>query len=425
MATSAKKSASDWPAGAANGAFALAIMFVVAVCGQTAQAQTFTVLHSFTDGADGGAPYAGVTIDGGGNLYGTTFYGGTGNNGAIYKLKHSGSGWTVDDLYNFEGGNDGYNPQARVIFGPNGTLYGTTELGSEQINCNGLCGTVFNLAPSINICHSATCPWTHTVLYDFNWNPDARVPGLGDVLFDGSGNIYGTTIFGGPGDSGAAYKLTSSGTESIVYYFGQSDTDGSNPYAGLIFDASGNLWGTTSVGGSGAGYGTVFELVPSGGSWTENIIYSFQNGSDGGFPYAGLIRDQSGNFYGATGEGGSGNGGTVFELSPSGSSWTFTTLYSFTGSSERQCGPRAPLTMDSSGNLYGTTWCDGTDNAGSVFKLTHSGSSWTYTSLHDFTGGSDGSIPFSNVVFDSSGNLYGTASSGGSDAYGVVWEITP
>lgn len=201
----------------------------------------------------------------------------------------------------------------------------------------------------------------------------------------------------------------------MLWSFGQPG-DGREPFSGVIFDRSGNLFGTTFEGGAG-NTGTVFELMPTMSGWTDSIL------SNGGYPIAGLTWDAAGNLYGATSSGGSGGAGTVFELSPSNGSWTYTLLYSFTGGA--QCGPWGTLVMDATGNLYGTTNCLGSDGAGSVFKLVHSGGAWTYTSLHDFTGGSDGGNPEGSVVFDASGKLYGTTSGGGSTDSGVVWEITP
>ena len=171
--------------------------------------------------------------------------------------------------------------------------------------------------------------------------------------------------------------------------------------------------------------GTVFELtyVPGIG-WTEQVLYNFQNAGDGALPFGGLILDSSGNLYGSTRNGGSGGGGTVFELSPSGDTWTFKLLYSFSGVGI-PCGPVATLSMDSAGNLYGTTQCDGIYNNGSVFKLSNTENGWVHTSLHDFTGGTDGGDPVSNVSIDTDGTLYGTASGGGDHGYGVVWMIKP
>jgi uncharacterized repeat protein (TIGR03803 family) len=176
--------------------------------------------------------------------------------------------------------------------------------------------------------------------------------------------------------------------------------------------------------------GTVFQLTLSMSGWTENVLYSFQGGSDGSLPDGGLLFDQSGNLYGTTSDYGSGGGGTAFELTPSNGSWTLNAVYGFSGTSGNGCGPKGALLMDGAGSLYGTTYCDGANNAGSVFKLTYSGGSWTYTSLYDFIGGSDGGYPISNVVSDANGNLYGTTSAGGtgsacSGGCGVVWEITP
>ena len=406
---------------------ALEIAFVLTLAAtQPAQAQTFTVLHNFTGGQDGAGPVAGVTMDGAGNLYGTTDGGGGRSGaGAVYKLTHRGSGWIVNPLYNFTGGSDGANPEARVIFGPNGTLYGTTVAGGEYND-----GTVFNLRPFPTVCKAALCPWMETVLYSFTGGVDGDWPYLGDVIFDQAGNLYGTTANGGANGGGVVYELTPPGgwgTESVLHAFGSSG-DGTHPDHGVVFDNHGNLYGTTWGGGS-TYVGLVFQLVPVTGGWTENILYSFENGNDGGDPMANVIADQSGNLYGATDNGGTGGGGTVFELSPSGDSWTYNLLYSFAGIPGGSCGPWGTLTMDEAGNLYGTTYCDGSYGFGNVFKLSPSNGGWTYTSLHDFCAGglpcSDGNYPWSTVVFDSSGNLYGTASEGGSFALGVVWEITP
>jgi uncharacterized repeat protein (TIGR03803 family) len=259
------------------------------------------------------------------------------------------------------------------------------------------------------------------VLYRFAGGSDGAYP-IGQLVFDPSGDIYGTTFdYLQFGSLGTVFELTPSGggwTKSNVHRFDGSD--GQYPTAGLIFDQSGNLYGTTYYGGT-HGYGAVYQLTPSGSGWTENLLYSFQNGNDGADVAAGLTFDNSGNLYGATSAGGSGGGGTVFELTSSGGHWTPNVIYSFAGSG----GPASSLVMDTAGNLYGTTVQDGAYRAGNVFKLTSSGGGWTYTDLYDFTGGSDGANPFGGVTLDANGNLYGTTESGGANGAGVIWEITP
>lgn len=388
-------------------------------------AQTLTVIHSFSGGAGGISPQAGVTMDAADNLYGTTYYGGTHGYGMVFELKHFGSGWLFTPLYSFAGGNDGANPWGRVVIGPDGALYGTTSQGGGSQACpNGLsnsCGTVFNLRPPARTCATTLCSWTETVLYRFTGASDGGIPG-GDLTFDQSGNIYGSAGCCGTGGGGVVYELRPSGdgwTEAVI-----SSPSGASLAGGVIFDRSGNLYG---VGVNGEfDYGAVYELSPSGPNWTEQTLYSFSAGSDGYVPTGGLIIDPAGNLYGTTVEGGSGRGGTVFQLMPANGGWAFNLIYGLSGTGGyRFPGPWDKLGMDAAGNVYGTTFVDGAHGQGSVFKLTPSNGGWTYTSLHDFTGGSDGGNPISNIVFDANGNLYGTATVGGAYGQGVVFEITP
>ena len=390
-------------------------LLVIALIGSAAppaQAQTFTILHSFA-GPDGKSPYAGVTMDQTGNLYGTTFEGGNtggdcGSNGCgtVFELKPEGSGWILHPLYTFSGP-DGANPTARVIIGPDGNLYGTTGSGGAAD-----LGTVFRLRPPAIACKTALCPWTETVLHSFQGGSDGELPQYGDLVFDQQGNIYGTAPYGGsptPNCSsgcGVAYELTPSNggwTESILYRF-QGENDGGVPFAGLIFDTAGNLYGTTALGGTD--FGVVYMLSPSEGGWTESVIYTFPFDAD---PYGGLIFDQIGNLYGIT------NGPTqdqtvVYELTPAGSGWTFNQLYSF------YVGSFAKLTMDPAGNLYGTLFAADLE----VFRLTPSNGQWTQTG---FTGGV-GDFRYGSVILDASGNVYATASGAGSYGVGAVFEIT-
>ena len=405
--------------GAAAVAMVLASVLTI-VGAQTAQAQTFTLIHTFTGGMDGAAPEAGLTLDKAGNLYGTASAGGTAGAGAVYKLTRKGGAFTLGPLYSFAGGNDGASPIARVVFGPNGTLYGTT---SDQGMGQGVVGTVFNLGPPATVCKAVLCPWNEKVLHRFTGSgSDGFIPGYGDLLFDKSGNIYGTTIQGGANGKGVVFELTPSGgswTESIL--FNMATSSGIYPYNGVIFDQAGNLYGTTYEGGIMSIYGSIFELTPSGSGWTQSTLHTFLEASEGSFPYSGVIFDQAGNLYGTTSFNGPDGAGTVFELSPSNGSWTLTVLHSFAGSE----GPYGGITMDAAGNLYGTTFAGGAHLFGSVFKLTPSGGGWTYTDLYDFTGGNDGGYPFGTVAIDANGNLYGTASHNGSLGYGTIWEITP
>jgi uncharacterized repeat protein (TIGR03803 family) len=268
------------------------------------------------------------------------------------------------------------------------------------------------------------------VLYSFTGAADGLLPWLVDPVFDHDGNLYGTTEAGGQVPAGGVvFKLTPSvgeWTETVIHNFTGTD----HPYSGVIFDGAGNLYGTTTNGGLDA-YGNVFQLAPSGSGWMATDIYDFQGGADGAVPYGALTVDRSGNLFGTTTTNRFFNGGgTVFELSQSGTGWTFALVYGLSGSGSG--GPAGNLVMDGAGNLYGTTYADGTHQFGSVFKLTPDIGGWTYTSLHDFTGGDDGGLPFGGPTMDENGNLYGTTIIGGmqggncpSYGCGVVWEITP
>jgi uncharacterized repeat protein (TIGR03803 family) len=401
-------------------AFALSLLCALTTIAlQSAHAQTLSILHTFTGGGDGGRPYAGLTIDQAGNFYGTTSAGGAGY-GTVFKLTHSGSTWILSTLYAFQGGNDGGYPAARVVFGPNGALYGTTSGGP-----NAGAGTVFRLGPPSHPCLSIHCPWTETVLYRFTGEDDGGSPGYGDLAFDAAGDIYGTTTGGGADCSpyyncGVVFELSRSGgswTESVLHSFSESGNDGLIPYGGVVLDSAGNLYGTTVLGGIDNG-GVVFQLTQSGSSWTETVLHSFGGLNDGVGPIGGLIMDRQGNLYGTTASGpGEGNGGTVYELQPSGDSWNYGILAALSGFG----GPEDAPTMDGAGNLYATSYGGGRSTYGNVFKLTPSGGSWTYTDLHDFNG-HDGADPYGSVLLDAHGNVYGTTSEFG---YGGIWEITP
>lgn len=425
-------------------------VFILLAIAVAAQAQTFQVLHTFTGGADGAIPVAGLTMDRAGNLYGATNAGGnTGSNcqfggeangcGTVFKLARGSSGWVLSPLYAFQDYTDGLFPSSRVIFGPDGALYGVTQSGGEANDCNpgfGTCGIVFRMTPPATACKSFICPWQKSTIFSFN-GFDGDEP-MSEVVFDQAGNLYGTTYGGGGNGNdicfydyngcGTVYELTPSNgswTQTVLHAFPTTGFDGQNPEANLIFDSAGNLYGTAVAGGA-VGLGAVFQLSPSGSGWTDNLLYSFDANSNGIEPEGGLLL-VSGNLIGTTSGDGSGNGGTVFNLTPSQGSWTFNLMYSLSGYGN--FGPRASLTMDTAGNLYGTTVAGGAYGYGSAFKLTPSNGGWTYTSLHDFTGGSDGSYIESNLIMDAAGNLYGVASNGASGSCfrgcGVVFEITP
>jgi len=441
MAASCNRSRSAQDFVLTRGFKSAAIMFFMVAmlaASPAVHAQTFSVIHNFTGSLDGSEPSSGLTIDRAGNLYGSTFEGDAGT-GTTYKLSFRGSGWVVSPLYYYGTQSKGDIPYDRPIFGPNGSLYLTVGFGGigPCVTYNGTgCGAVVNLQPPITPPVSPLVMWLDTPLYKFSGGSDGANPYSGDIVFDQAGNIYGTTFNGGStncgGGCGVVYELVHSGnnwTENVLYSF--SGPDGSHPWAGLTFDQAGNLYGTTSGGGAN-NLGTVFELSPSNGSWTLQTLHTFQ-GSDGANPYPGLIFDAAGNLYGASSSMGPNSGGTVFELSPSGNGWTFNTLYNFTGpNGGLYPGPVANLAFDQHGNLYGTTHLDGAFNFGAVFKLTNNGGVWSYTSLHDFTAGLDGGDPRSNITFDANGNMYGTASEGGTGnpqqcvgSCGVVFEITP
>lgn len=230
------------------------VLALAAISTQTALAQTFKLLHTFSGGAAGANPSAGVSMDRGGNLYGTTTWGGTGSVGTVYRLSKRGSGWVMASLYSFGAGQDGAQPWSGVVIGPDGALYGTTRIGGGNGCGSGLgCGTVFRLTPPATFCKAVSCPWKETMLHRFTGAPDGNGP-YSNVTFDVSGSIYLTTLYGGQYDAGAVVKLVPSHgwTESVLYGFQIANNIGYFPRAGVVLDQAGNLYGTTTWGGTHA-----------------------------------------------------------------------------------------------------------------------------------------------------------------------------
>jgi uncharacterized repeat protein (TIGR03803 family) len=390
----------------------------------TLHAQTYSVIYNFTGGQDGASPSAGLNIDNAGDLYGTAFSGGNGF-GTVFSLAKDNGSWLFRPIYVFGGGSDGAGPTARVVTGPDGAIYGSTSAGGggSCVDSSGFrgCGTVYRITPPPRAPSSVVYNWSSNTIHSFSGNDGASPQG--DLTFDSSGNIYGTTIGGGDESVGVIYSLTQSngGWSQNLLYQVQGNGDGEFPWGGVVFDASGNLYGVFADNGP-YGYGAIYKLSPSGAGWTESTVHGFTfHGSDGAGPQGGFVFDSSGNMYGTTVHDSTG-GGTIFELAPDGGGLSYGVIYGLTGGID--LGPYDKLLMDSSGNLYGTTFGDGQYGYGSVFKLTRTNGGWSYTSLHDFTGGEDGGNPICKLVVDASGNLYGTASGGGEYGQGVVFEVT-
>ena len=407
-------------------AFAATVTTLVALaCTVPVSAQTYQVIHDFNV-EDGLYPFSGLTADGRGNFYGTTYGGGPGNDdGTVYKLSRRGTSWTVTSLYGFTySGSGGYSPIGRIVFGPNGSLYGTTSRGGS--GCGGIgCGVVFRLNPPPTTCPSVSCPWIEHVLHRFADNgQDGNYP-YSEVVFDRNGNLYGTTTQGGtnglgPNGLGTVYEITPSGVESVIYSF-TGEIDGEVPEAPVILDAAGNLYGTTFIGMNGDGGGSAYELSPTQSGFQIHVLHNFYNE---GLPVGGLLFDSLGNLYGTTSSGGSQFGGTVWELA---GGTIFSTLWNIAGTPGN--GPSSSLVMDASGNLYGANFGDYNRDRGSIFKLSFAGGIWNYTDLHDFAGGADGSNPNGPLTIDAQGNIYGTTQNGGTgcngNGCGVIFEIMP
>jgi len=371
-------------------------------------------------------PYSALVFDAAGNLYATTGFGGLSSCeegcGTVFKLSPSSSGWDFTVLYEFSGvPSDGSRPFGQLVFDAVGNLYGATATGGIANF-----GTVFELSPS------ADESWTETVVYKFAGGLDGEGPSASPIL-DAAGNLYGMTAQGGSFKHGMVYELIrqSNGewSKKTIYSF-TGGTDGSRPLGPLVFDAAGNLYGEASEGGFVAsrscpsGCGTVFKLTPiANGEWNLDVLYSFHDTPDGAVPLGGLTFDSAHSLYGVTQGGGSHSFGTIFRVSPnSDGSWSESVLHTFNGPNGNDA--ESALLFDGVGNLYGTTARGGAN--GNVFELSRlADGSWVETVLHAFTGGADGAEPTDSLIFDSAGNLYATASSGGEYGSGVVFEITP
>jgi len=433
--------------------------FLIALAA-TAAAQTETVLYTFTGASDGAVPQ-GLVADSQGNLYGANGLGGSFSGhcqfsgcGNVFKLSPNLSGgWTETVLYAFTGGSDGAIPESVLTFDSAGNLYGTTAAGGYLGNSNcGLvvagCGVVYKLSPS------SGGTWTESVLHTFHGTQDGYLPQTG-VVFDASGNLYGTANLGGGHFVGEVFQLSPNGSGGWNFKNIHSFTngiDGGRPL-GFAIDATGNLFATSTQGGNtsaacgSTGCGTLLELSPNGsGGWVTHAIHVFSGRQDGGVP-AGINIDVNGNVFGVTLYGGHNADclhqgvfpgcGVVFEVSPvSGGGWKDQSIYLFTGGSDGAF-PGGSPGFDSAGNVYGTSngpvgGCPA--SCGAVYKLSPASVGWSETTLHTFTGGADGSEPtYANLLVDASGNVFGTTATGGDlsctldgpPGCGVVYEITP
>jgi uncharacterized repeat protein (TIGR03803 family) len=390
----------------------LILTLVIFVVVADAGAKENVILHF--DGTHGAYPTNALVADANGNLYGTTLSGGSGNScrcGVVFELSAGlGGAWTESVLHVFKGGiGDGSYPWSALVFDGKGNLFGET-LGGGTSNQ----GTIFELTPGTNN------TWTEAVIFSLP-SQDGPEPG-NHLTLDSNGNIYG--VLSSYNQNGGVFELSrqanGSWTQTILYAFkGGSNGDGETPFGGVVFDSKGNLYGTTSQGGS-LGYGTVFELAsnPARPAWTESVLYNFTNQGDGGEPRALLTIDATGNLYGTTFGGGANREGTVFELSQSNGKWNQSVLYSF-GNNPADGSFPAEVIFDAKGNLYGTTQSGGngcnSPGCGNVFALTpQKNGPWREIVLHQFESAGDGSRSSAGLVVEkTAGRLYGTTEYGG------------
>jgi uncharacterized repeat protein (TIGR03803 family) len=425
---------------------ALAIS-AMTIGGWASHAPVEMVVYSFGSGSDGGIPYAGVIYEHGAFYGATDIGGGTGCGGLgcgyIYQLTppaNGGSSWTKSVLHAFSGDRDGAYPQARLTFGAQGILYGTTTAGGA-FNA----GTVFALTPPA----AGKTGWTEAVLHSFSGR-DGEAP-HGALVLDKPGNLYGTTELGGSRAQGVVYRLVrpqadgGKWDEFVLHEF-TGRNDGGTPLGGVIADRQGNLYGTTMTGGA-AGQGIVFQLTPPPNAytqWPETVLHDFAGGSDGAQPVAGLAADSRGALYGATTQGGPGtctseNGcGTVFRLTPPANGqtqWTEAVLHGFLGGADGSF-PNSVVTVGSDGTLVGATQLGGSNGCeklgcGTIFRLTPpagGGTSWSEAIVKQFNGGADGAYPTSVTMVPHQGGIFGTTSQGGlagcdSSSCGVVFKL--
>ena len=406
--------------------YAFVIFAIVSFCMGTVAQSPERTIYAFSAPApgcwDATAP---LIADSDGNLYGTALGGGTNGYGCVFELSSGAGGWQYALLYSFSG-SDGDGPAAALVFDKLGNLYGTTERGGAYDS-----GVAFQLSPS------GSGTWTETVLHSFGSGDDGGAP-ASNLIFDQSGNIYGTTIWsGGNLKGGIVFRLSpgeSDWIETILYSFPASISgpDGDRPVGGVVVDGNGNLYGNTLTGGK-YGNGAVYELSPSGTSYKEKIIYSF-NLYDGSEPTSGIVMDKQGNIYGTTLAGGDTNAcafvgcGLVFELTKGATGkWTENILLAMKSTDGAY--PVGPVVFDGAGNLYAAALTGGKYADGSVFLLAPTSSGpWKETVLHEFDyqpwagHGTDGATPYAGVIVRS-GRVFGTTALGGSDDDGTVFEI--
>lgn len=347
------------------------------------------------------------------------------NNGSLYGTG-SGDEKTADGQV-FELTQRGGSWKAKTLVTFNGANGSTPFAGLIRDSSGALYGTTWTggaySGGSVFALSKSAGKWVEQTIWDFGGTGDGIEP-TSDLVIDKSGNLYGTTYLGGTYNAGTVFELSNvSGVwkETVLLTF-SGKTTGWDPYAGLLMTGPETFYGTTQYGGDPGGDGTVFKLFKSGGVWTEKVLYAFTGGSDGGEPLAGVVRDKNGSLYGTTYAGGAPDVGVAFMLSNSHGKWTETVLHTF-GYGDDNGNPLAGLNWGPSGSLYGTT----TDGAGTVFQLAQSraGDGWNETILHKFGSGDDGSYPQGGVTLDKKGALYGTTVFGGANNLGTVWVITP
>jgi uncharacterized repeat protein (TIGR03803 family) len=386
-----------------------------------AHAASSNIVYSFAGDEDGEYADSELALDASGNIYGTTVQGGDFSAGTVFQITPSGA-HTV--LYSFTGGGDGGEPYKGVVIDSQGNLYGTTVVGGLSLGpcIDSGCGVVYKVSQSGG-------KWTQSVIYSFTGGDDGFGPG-GALVFDSHGNLDGMTPTGGANGLGTVFQLqpTASGPWQLrLLHTFAGGNDGATGSAGrLLIGPKGDLFGVATAGGVN-GAGTVFGLTPvTQGEWTSTTLYSFQGLSAAGFPYGGLVFDGQGSFFGTTYYDGANDLGTIYRLEFQHGAWHESTVHNFAGGADGS-GPIATLAADASGNLYGTTSEGGTAcSCGTIFKLTRMPHrQWAYSVVYRFRGAPDGAFPYNGLILNSSGTFFGATTQGGASDEGAIYQFTP